>query len=107
MGGCTLLRQKVVRAGFRRSTGTATFRCVEIDRVRSVASPAVHVPEQRGVSGALADARAKLREASPPDRWDGVLSEVSRIQVERKTSMLDAMHVVLGKLAAGWTPPPG
>jgi hypothetical protein len=78
---------------------------VDIDRVRSVLSPVVHVPEQRGVSAALADARAKLRDAAPPDRWDAVLSEVSRIQVERKTSMLDAMHVVLGRLAAGWTPP--
>jgi hypothetical protein len=78
---------------------------VEIDRVRSVPQQTVHVPEQRGVSAALADARAKLREAAPADRWDAVLSEVSRIQMERKTSMLDAMHVVLGKLAAGWTPP--
>jgi hypothetical protein len=77
---------------------------VEIDRLRSV-PPSVHVPEQRGVSAALADARAKLREAAPPNRWDAVLSEVSRIQIEQKTSMLDAMHVVLGKLAAGWTPP--
>lgn len=73
--------------------------------MRSVPPPAVHVPEQRGVSAQLADARAKLREAAPVDRWDAVLSEVSRIQVERKTSMLDAMHVVLGRLAAGWTPP--
>ena len=59
------------------------------------------------MTAALADARAKLREAAPAGRWDAVLSEVSRIQVERKTSVLDAMHVVLGKLAAGWTPPAG
>jgi hypothetical protein len=78
---------------------------VEIDRLHSVPPPSLHVPEQRGVSGALADARAKLREAAPPSRWEAVLSEVTRIQVERKTSMLAAMHVVLGKLAAGWTPP--
>ena len=75
--------------------------------MRSVPLPAVHMPEQRGVTAALADARAKLREAAPAGRWDAVLSEVSRIQVERKTSVLDAMHVVLGKLAAGWTPPLG
>jgi hypothetical protein len=80
---------------------------VEIDRVGSVPRQAVHAPEQRGVTAALADARAKLREAAPPNRWDAVLSEVSRIQVERKTSVLDAMHVVLAKLAAGWTPPAG
>ena len=79
---------------------------VEIDRVRSVSPPTVHVPEQRGVTAALADARGKLREAAPAGRWDAVLSEVTRVQVERKTSMLDAMHVVLGRLAAGWTPPP-
>ena len=75
--------------------------------MRSVPQPTLRVPEQQGVSAALADARAKLRDAAPVDRWDAVLSEVSRIQVERKTSMLDAMHVVLGKRAAGWTPPAG
>lgn len=73
--------------------------------MRSVPQPSLHVPEQRGVSAALADARAKLREAAPPDRWDAVLSEVSRVQLERKTSVLAAMHVVLARLAAGWTPP--
>ncbi len=59
------------------------------------------------MSAALADARAKLREAAPPDQWDAVLNEVSRVQLERKTSMLEAMHVVLARLAAGWTPPAG
>ena len=78
---------------------------MEIDPVRSVPQHPLHMPEPQGASAALADARAKLRAAAPADRWDAVLSEVSRIQVERKTSMLDAMHVVLGKLAAGWTPP--
>ena len=73
--------------------------------MRSVQQQPLQVPEPRGASAALADARAKLRETAPADRWDAVLSEVSRVQVERKTSMLDAMHVVLGKLAAGWTPP--
>lgn len=75
--------------------------------MRSVPQPPLRVPEQRGVSAALADARAKLREAAPPDQWDAVLNEVSRVQLERKTSMLEAMHVVLARLAAGWTPPAG
>jgi hypothetical protein len=83
------------------------LRRVEIDRVSSVLRLAVPAPEPRSVTAALADARAKLREAAPLNRWDAVLSEVSRVQVERKTSVLDAMHVVLGKLAAGWTPPAG
>jgi hypothetical protein len=105
MGGCALLRQKGVRDRVPPLDRNRYVPLVEIDRVRSAPQPTVHVPEQRGVSAAMADARAKLRDATPVDRWDAVLSEVSRIQMERKTSLLDAMHVVLGKLAAGWTPP--
>ena len=105
MDACALLRQMEVRRRVPPTERNLYVPPVDIHPVSSVPQPTVHVPAQRGVSAALADARAKLREAAPVGRWDAVLSEVSRIQVERKTSMLDAMHVVLARLAAGWTPP--
>ena len=56
-----------------------------------------------GVSAQLADARAKLKDAAPPDRWDAVMDEVSRVQVDQSASLLQAMHIVLRKLAGGST----
>ena len=60
--------------------------------------------QPHGVSAALADARAKLREAAPPDRWDAVMDEVTRVQIDQSASMLEAMQIVLRKIAGGWIP---
>ena len=69
----------------------------------AAASPARMV-QPMGVSAQLADARAKLKDAAPPDRWDAVMDEVSRVQIDQSASLLEAMQIVLRKLAGGWTP---
>jgi hypothetical protein len=58
-----------------------------------------------GVSAELADARSKLREATPRGHWDAVLAEVSRLQTEQAMSPLAALQAVYAKLASGWVPP--
>jgi hypothetical protein len=57
-----------------------------------------------GVSADLAVARKTLKLASPPDRFDAVLAEVSRLRTEGSVSLLEAMYAVIGKLADGWAP---
>ena len=69
----------------------------------ATASP-VRTVQPMGVSAQLADARSKLKDAAPPDRWDAVMDEVSRVQVDQSASLLEAMQIVLRKLAGGWTP---
>jgi hypothetical protein len=63
------------------------------------------VPQQPlGVSAQLADARSRLRSATPPGSWDAVLEEVQRLREERGVSQLAALQIVYGRLAAGWVP---
>ena len=66
---------------------------------------AVRAVQPHGVSAALAETRGKLRDAVPTDQWDAVMAEVTKIQVDQSASMLQAMQIVLRKVAAGWTPP--
>jgi hypothetical protein len=80
------------------------FPAMEVEGVRA-AVPTPRTPQPIGVTAALADARAKLREAAPPDRWNAVMNEVTRVQVDQSTSVLQAMQIVLRRLAGGWTPP--
>ncbi|TKJ27857.1 hypothetical protein [Blastococcus sp. CCUG 61487] len=60
--------------------------------------------QQNGVTAELADARARLRQAAPPDRWDDVLAEVRRLQATEGLSPLDALKAVYARLASGWIP---
>ena len=57
-----------------------------------------------GITAELAETRTKLRQAAPPDRWDAVQAEVSRLQREGM-SPLAALQAVYAKLASGWVPP--
>lgn len=61
-------------------------------------------PQPMGISAQLADARAQLRAATPPAAWEAVLDEVQKVRNERSVSLLAAMRIVYGKLAAGWLP---
>ena len=73
--------------------------------MRASLPSAARTVQPHGVSAALAEVRAKLREAAPPDRWDAVMEEVTKVQVDQSASMLEAMQIVLRKVAGGWTPP--
>jgi hypothetical protein len=77
---------------------------MEIEAVGST-PVAVRPPQPTGVSAELAEARSKLRDATPPGRWDLVLAEVSRLQTEQRMPPLEAMREVLRRLASGWVPP--
>jgi hypothetical protein len=69
------------------------------------ASPAPMRPIQpSGVTAELAQARARLRESAPPDRWEAVVAEVRRLQAEEGLSPLRALQAVQSRLAAGWVP---
>ncbi len=57
-----------------------------------------------GITAELADARAKLRNAVPSDRWEAVQAEVSRLQFEQHMPPLAALQAVYAKLASGWLP---
>ena len=72
--------------------------------MHSATAAPVRLVQPMGVSAQLADARAKLKDAAPPDRWDAVMDEVSRVQIDQSASMLEAMQIVLRKLAGGWIP---
>jgi hypothetical protein len=52
----------------------------------------------------VAESRAKLREATPPGRWDAVMDEVARLQAEESMAPLAALKAVYAKLASGWYP---
>ena len=60
--------------------------------------------QQNSVTAELAEARARLRQAAPADRWDDVLAEVRRLQATEGLSPLDALKAVYARLAAGWVP---
>ena len=57
-----------------------------------------------GMTAQLAEARRMLRAASPDDSWDAVSTEVRRLQDERGTPLLAALHAVHAKLVSGWRP---
>ena len=46
-----------------------------------------------------------MRDAATPERWDGVMAEVQRLQTAEGKPLLEAMRTVLARLAAGWLPP--
>ena len=75
---------------------------MEIEPVarRSAAIP----PQRTGATAELAEARARLRELAPADRWDDVLAEVRRLQARDGLTPLAALQAVHAKLAAGWRP---
>ena len=77
---------------------------MEVEAIGSVPTPRRPV-ELSGVTAELAQARARLREAAPPGRWDAVLAEVTRLQMQEHMSPLDALHAVYARLASGWVPP--
>jgi hypothetical protein len=77
---------------------------MEVEAVGSVPTPRRPV-EITGVTAELAHARTKLREAAPSGRWESVLAEVTRLQMQEGMSPLDALQAVYAKLASGWVPP--
>ena len=78
---------------------------MEVESARLPIPSQARTLRPQGIPAALADSRAKLRDSVPPDRWDDVMEEVTRVQVEKSASMLEAMQIVLRKVAGGWTPP--
>jgi hypothetical protein len=79
------------------------LRRVEIEAVGAVPSPRRPV-QLTGVTGEIAETRARLRAAAPPGRWDAVMAEVARLQSEESMSPLAALKAVYAKLASGWQP---
>lgn len=78
---------------------------MEVDPVAGVtASPRAPV-QPIGITAELADARSELRDAVPSKHWQGVLAEVSRLQMQEKMPPLTALQTVYAKLASGWLPP--
>jgi hypothetical protein len=80
------------------------LRGMDVEPIRSVPSPRRPL-QVVGVSGELAAARTKLREAAPSGHWDGVMAEVQRLQSEEHIPPLAALQAVYAKLASGWRPP--
>ena len=76
---------------------------MELDPVRATL-PSPSLPQPGSVTAELAQARTRLRESAPPDRWDAVMAEVTRLQVDQAMSPLAAMRAVQAKLASGWQP---
>jgi hypothetical protein len=77
---------------------------MEVEPVGRMPLPASSA-QPMGISAELAETRARLRDAVPPERWDGVMAEVQRLQVHEGKPLLEAMRAVLARLAAGWLPP--
>ena len=78
---------------------------MDVEGVRPVEPAARRPIEPVGVTAQLAEARKKLRQAAPVDRWEAVVAEAHRLQFEQGMSPLDALEAVYAKLAAGWVPP--
>jgi hypothetical protein len=76
---------------------------MDVDLVGAVPSPRRPV-QIVGVTADLAQARTKLREATPSGHWDAVQAEVSRLQRDERMSPLAALQAVYAKLASGWVP---
>ena len=77
---------------------------MDVDPVGAVPSPRRPV-QIVGVTADLAEARTKLREATPSGTWDAVQAEVGRLQRDERMSPLAALQAVHAKLASGWVPP--
>ncbi len=77
---------------------------MEVESIGSTPTPRCPV-QPVGVTAELAEARARLREASPPGRWEAVVAEVQRLQYEERMPPLAALQKVYARLAAGWVPP--
>ena len=77
---------------------------MEVEAVGSIPTPRRPV-QPTGVTAEIAEARTKLREAAPSGKWDAVLAEVSRLQMQEHLSPLEALQAVYARLAAGWVPP--
>ena len=81
------------------------FRAMEVEAVGSVPSPRRPV-QVVGVTAELAATRKQLREAAPPDSWDGVLAEVRRLQNVEHMAPLEALRTVYAKLVFDLDLPP-
>lgn len=77
---------------------------MDVEAVGRVPTPRRPV-ELTGVSAELAEARSKVRQAAPSGRWDAVIAEVTRLQMQEGMSPLDALQAVYARLASGWVPP--
>ena len=77
---------------------------MEVESVRTAPSSPRPV-QPLGITAELAEARAKLREAAPPNRWESVMHEVHRLQTQERLSPLEALRAVYSRLASGWVPP--
>jgi hypothetical protein len=77
---------------------------MEVEGVGAVPSPRRPL-QPIGITAELAEARAKVRQESPPGRWDAVQAEISRLQLEQGMAPLAALQAVYAKLASGWVPP--
>src|SRR3954463_13799126 len=71
---------------------------MEIEPVGGVSTAPTRVVQPAGVTAELAQARAKLRESAPPDRWDAVMDEVRRLQTEESMPPLAPLQRVYGRL---------
>jgi hypothetical protein len=77
---------------------------MEVEGVGAVESSPRQPIQPIGITAKLAEARKKLREAAPVDRWEAVVAEAHRLQFEQGMSPLDALEAVYAKLASGWVP---
>jgi hypothetical protein len=77
---------------------------MEIEGLGAIPSPRRPV-QPTDVTAELAEARAKVRQETPPGRWDAVLAEIGRLQLEQGMSPLAALHAIYARLASGWVPP--
>jgi hypothetical protein len=77
---------------------------MEVEAVGAVPSSPRRPVQPFGVTAELAGTRTKLREATPPDRWDAVQAEVHRLQFEQGMSPLAALQAVYARIASGWVP---
>jgi len=76
---------------------------MDIRAVRSATSSTAPAGAM-GVSAQLADARSRLRTATPVGAWEDVLEEVQRVREERGITLLAALQLVYEKLTTGWRP---
>ena len=77
---------------------------MEVEPVGGLSAAPAQPIQPSGVTAEIAQARAKLREQVPPDRWDVVMDEVRRLQSQEGMSPLSALQAVYARLASGWVP---
>lgn len=70
-------------------------------RIEAVAAGPIAGPERclTGVSAALAEARKVFREAAPGLSWPAVTAEANRISSGQNMTMLQALDIVLDRIA--------